>query len=152
MQIEADSYTPTDDTLIPTGKIEPVKGTPFDFTSPTPIGKHIKEIKADPQGFDLNYVLDGDAGKLRPCAMVEDPKSGRYLRVMTTEPGVQFYSGNFLNDTIRGKSGSTYPRRAAFCLETQHFPDSPNKPNFPSTILKPGSQFKSSTTYKFSSR
>jgi aldose 1-epimerase len=150
MQIEADLYTPTDETLIPTGKIENVKGTPFDFTSPTPIGKHIREIKADPQGFDLNYVLKGASGRLRPCAKVTDPKSGRVMTVTTTEPGVQFYSGNFLDGKQKGKGGVRYKQYAGFCLETQHYPDSINHPEFPSVVLEPGKTYTHTTVYAFS--
>lgn len=149
MQIEADQYTPTDDTLIPTGKIESVKGTPFDFTAPTPIGKNIKQIKADPQGYDLNFVLRGEAGKLRPCAKVTDPKSGRVMTVQTTEPGVQFYSGNFLDGKQKGKGGVKYAQYAGFCLETQHYPDSINKPDWPSVVLEPGKTYTHTTVYAF---
>jgi len=150
LQIDADKYTPTDDTLIPTGKIESVKGTPFDFTTPTPIGKHIKEIKADPQGYDLNYVLNGKAGELRQIAQVTDPKSGRVMTVSTTQPGVQFYSGNFLDGKQKGKGGVRYKQYAGFCLETQHFPDSVNHPEFPSVILEPGKFYGHTTVYTFS--
>ncbi len=154
--LHASLFTPVDATLIPTGEIRSVKGTPLDFASATAIGSRIgqddEQLKLG-HGYDHNFVLDsGTGGAPVLAAQVYEPSSGRVMEVWTTQPGVQFYSGNFLDDTIRGKSGSTYRRRAAFCLETQHFPDSPNKPNFPSTILKPGSQFKSSTTYKFSSR
>ena len=154
--LHASKFTPVDAKLIPTGEIRSVKGTPLDFASATAIGSRIgqddEQLKLG-HGYDHNFVLDGGTeGAPVLAAQVYEPSSGRVMEVWTTQPGVQFYSGNFLDDTIRGKSGSTYRRRAAFCLETQHFPDSPNKPNFPSTILKPGSQFKSSTTYKFSSR
>jgi aldose 1-epimerase len=149
MQIEADLYTPTDDTLIPTGKIENTKGTPFDFTSPTPIGKNIKEIKATPQGFDLNFVLKGASGRLRPCAKVTEPKSGRVMTVTTSEPGVQFYSGNFLDGKQKGKGGARYKQYAGFCLETQHFPDSINQKEFPSVVLEPGKTYTHSTVYAF---
>ena len=154
--LHASRFTPVDATLIPTGEIRSVKGTPLDFASATAIGSRIgqddEQLKLG-HGYDHNFGLDGGT-ECAPvlAAQVYEPSSGRVMEVWTTQPGVQFYSGNFLDDTIRGKSGSTYPRRAAFCLETQHFPDSPNKPNYPSTVLKPGSQFRSSTTYKFSSR
>jgi aldose 1-epimerase len=150
LQIEADKYTPTDETLIPTGKIEPVKGTPFDFTMPTPIGKRIKDIKADPQGYDLNYVLNGKAGELRLIATVTDPKSGRVMNVSTSEPGVQFYSGNFLDGKQKGKGGARYKQYAGFCLETQHYPDSINQPDFPSVVLEPGKLYLHATSYAFS--
>ncbi len=149
LTIFADKYTPTDDTLIPTGKIEPVEGTPFDFTKPTMIGKRIKEIKSDPVGYDLNYVLrEGEAMRLR--ATVVEPKSGRKMIVYTTEPGMQFYSGNFLDaKKDAGKNGAVYQKHAGFCLETQHFPDSVNQKDFPSTILKPGETYQSTTIYQF---
>jgi aldose 1-epimerase len=150
MKIEADYYTPTDETLIPTGKIDPVEDTPFDFRSPTPIGKRIKEIKADPRGYDLNYVLRGEEGKLRPAAEVTDPKSGRVMIVSTTEPGVQFYSGNFLDGKQKGKGGVKYKQYAGFCLETQHYPDSINHKDFPSVVLEPGKTYTHTTVYRFS--
>ena len=151
MKIEADYYTPTDATLIPTGKIDPVEDTPFDFRSPTPIGKRIKDIKADPQGFDLNYVLrGGEEGKLRPIAEVTDPKSGRVMIVSSTEPGVQFYTGNFLDGKQKGKGGVKYKQYAGFCLETQHYPDSINHKEFPSVVLEPGKTYSHQTVYRFS--
>jgi aldose 1-epimerase len=149
VKIEADGYTPADETLIPTGKIDNVKGTPFDFTSPTAVGAHIKEIKADPQGYDLNFVLKGTSGKLRPCATVTDPKSGRVMTVTTTEPGVQFYTGNFLDGKQKGKGGVKYKQYGGFCLETQHFPDSINHKEFPSVVLEPGKTYTHSTVYTF---
>lgn len=149
LRINADKYTPTDTTLIPTGKIDPVKGTPFDFTTLTPIGKHIKEVQADPQGYDLNYVLNGAAGKLRECATVIDPQSGRKMTMSTTEPGVQFYSGNFLDGKQKGKGGVRYPQYAGFCLEAQHFPDSINQKDFPSAVLEPGQTYRQTTVYAF---
>jgi aldose 1-epimerase len=152
VQIFADKYTPTDATLIPTGKIEPVKGTPFDFTEATAIGKHIKEIKSDPVGYDLNYVLRSGEEEMRPATRVREPKSGRVLEVRTTEPGVQFYTGNFLEGKDKGKGGVVYKQYAGFCLETQHFPDSINQKEFPSVILKPDANFKSTTVFSFSAR
>ena len=150
LKLLADKYTPTDDTLLPTGKIEPVKGTPLDFTVATPIGKRIKDIKADPVGYDLNYV-HGEKRTAEPrlVATVTEPKSGRTLEVLTVEPGVQFYSGNFLDGTAKGKGGAVYNQYQAFCLETQHFPNSPNVPAFPSITLKPGEEYQTTTTYKF---
>jgi len=150
LMIAADRYTPTDSTLIPTGKIEPVKGTPLDFTMSTAIGKRIAEIKADPVGYDHNFVLRGDGKKAELAARVVEPKSGRVMEVLTTEPGVQFYTGNFLDGKNKGKGGAVYKKHAGFCLETQHFPDSVNHANFPSVILKPGETFKSTTIYSFS--
>jgi aldose 1-epimerase len=152
MQIEADAFTPVDATLIPTGERKPVAGTPFDFTKPTPIGAHIED--KDPQlaigkGYDHNFVLRGPVGTLRLAVRVVDPKSGRALEVLTTEPGLQFYSGNFLDGTITGKGGHVYGRRSGFCLETQHYPDSPNHANFPTTILEPGALYKSRTVFAF---
>jgi len=139
--IYADSFTPVDQTLIPTGEIKPVKGTPFDFISAHAIGERIGQN--DPQlqygkGYDHNYVLRSRKGGLAKAAEVYDPGSGRVMEVWTTEPGVQFYTGNNLRDSLKGKEGKTYARRGALCLETQHYPDSPNKPNFPTTELKPG--------------
>src|SRR5260370_25736637 len=120
--------------MIQDGKDEPVKGTPFDFTTPTAMGKHINEIKADPVGYDLNYVLrDGKSEKL--AARVHEPKSGRVMEVRTTEPGIQFYTGNFLDGKDKGKGGAVYKQHAGFCLETQHLPNSVNRKEFPTTIL-----------------
>ena len=155
LKLEADKYTPTDDTLIPTGKIEPVTETPFDFTTATPIGKHIKEIKADPVGYDLNYVLRkpvtrGRARSPSLAATVTEPKSGRVMTVTTTEPGVQFYSGNFLDGKQKGKGGIMYKQYSGFCLETQHYPDSINHADFPSVVLKPGKNYTQTTVYAFS--
>jgi aldose 1-epimerase len=152
VQLFADRYTPTDDTLIPTGKIAPVKGTPYDFTSPKTVGSRIGELKGEPGGYDMNYVLNGGGKKLAPAAVVHDPKSGRRMEMLTTEPGVQFYTGNFLDGTVRGKGGAVYRKHAGLCLEAQHFPDSPNKPSFPSTILRPGGTYRQTTIYKFSAK
>jgi aldose 1-epimerase len=152
IEIEADAFTPVDATLIPTGEIRPVAGTPFDFRRPTAIGARIGA--SDPQleaggGYDHNFVIRGEPGKLRLAARVHEPKSGRVLEVRTTQPGVQFYSGNFLDGTIVGPSGRRYERRSGFCLETQHFPDSPNQPGFPSVVLKPGERYHQTTVYRF---
>jgi aldose 1-epimerase len=155
LKIAADQITPADDTLIPTGKLEPVKGTVFDFTTPTAIGARIDKVPiAPPVGYDHNYVLRaGPAGQpVMDIAQVRDPKSGRVMYVHTTEPGVQFYSGNFLDGTIRNRNGVPYQEHAAFCLETQHYPDSVNHPNFPSTILEPGKVYRSTTVYAFSAK
>jgi aldose 1-epimerase len=149
--INADRYTPTDATLIPTGKLESVERTPLDFRKLTAIGKRIKEIKADPVGYDHNFVLNvGDGKGLHPAAKVREPKSGRVLEVLTTQPGVQFYTGNFLDGKLKGKGGVAYPQYGGFCLEAQHFPDSVNHPEFPSVILKPGQTYAQTTIYKFS--
>jgi len=149
LYLSAESYTPVDNTLIPTGQISPVKGTPLDFTHPATIGSRITGMKGQPGGFDHNLVL-GDPGKLKLAARVFDPASGRQMEVWTTEPGVQFYSGNFLDGSIRGKRGINYAQHAALCLETQHYPDSVNHANFPSIILRPGESYRSETAYKFS--
>jgi len=148
----ADSFTPVDSTLIPTGEIAPVEGTPFDFRAPTAIGARIGA--ADRQlefggGYDHNFVLSRGGDALAHAAHVYEPTTGRTLDVYTTEPGLQFYSGNFLDGSLVGKSGHVYEHRYGFCLETQHFPDSPNQPAFPSTILRPGEEYRSRTVLKF---
>jgi aldose 1-epimerase len=155
LTLHASRFTPVDAGLIPTGELKPVASSVFDFRKPTRIGDHIEA--ADEQlklgrGYDHNWVLDGKAGELKEAAELYDPSSGRVMKVQTTEPGIQFYTGNFLNDTIKGKGGRPYPRRSALCLETQHFPDSPNHPDFPSTELKPGQVFHSVTVFSFSTR
>lgn len=152
LMINAEKYTPVNAGLIPTGEFAEVKGTPFDFLRPTAIGKN---IDADhPQlkhggGYDHNWVLKKVGRELEMVATVHEPASGRLMEVWTTEPGLQFYSGNFLDGHLSGKSGRPYHFRHGFCLETQHFPDSPNQPNFPNTILRPGEQYQSTTIYKF---
>jgi len=152
VQIEADRFTPVDDTLIPTGELRPVEGTPFDFRTPVAIGARIDaddaQLKAG-GGYDHNFVLRGRMGELRKVVRVVEPKSGRVLEVLTTQPGVQFYSGNFLNGSIDGKSGRKYGRRTGFCFETQHYPDSPNHPDFPSAVLRPGETYRHTTVYRF---
>jgi aldose 1-epimerase len=155
LTIDADRFTPVDATQIPTGELAPVDGTPFDFRRPTPIGARIDADAAQlrtGKGYDHNWVLNADADAatgLRHAARLRDPRTGRTLDVSTTEPGLQFYSGNFLDATLTGKSGRAYPARSALCLETQHFPDSPNHPNFPSTILRPGNRLQSKTVWTF---
>ncbi len=153
--INADHFTPTDAGLIPTGEIRAVKGTPLDFTKPTAIGARIgqndEQLKAA-GGYDHNWVLNRSGAGLVKAAEVYEPTTGRVMQVWTTQPGLQFYAGNFLNGTIRGKGGKVYPRRGAFCMETQHFPDSPNHPDFPSTELKPGETYDQVTVYHFSAR
>ena len=153
VMIAADSYTPGDETLIPTGELAPVKGTPLDFTTPAAIGTRIRQIKADPVGYDHNYVLRSGGGD-RPelAARVHDPKTGRTMEVFTTEPGIQFYTGNFLDGTIKGKEGVVYKQHQAFCLETQHFPDAVHHPGFPSIILEPGKTYRQTTIYQFSAQ
>jgi aldose 1-epimerase len=150
--IAADRYTPVDKGLIPTGLIAPVAGTPFDFMLPRSIGERIgadSEQLRFAGGYDHNYVLQSHPGALRLAARVVEPVSGRVLEALTTEPGLQFYSGNFLDGSLKGKSGGNYAHRGGFCLETQHFPDSPNKPAFPTTILRAGQRFRSTTVYRF---
>jgi aldose 1-epimerase len=153
--INADKFTPVDDTLIPTGELQPVAGTPFDFRTPTAVGARIGEDNQQlkyANGYDDNWVLNHPPGELGLAARVSDPVSGRVLTVYTTAPGIQFYTGNFLNGTISGKGGQIYPFRAAFCLEPQDFPDAPNHPNFPSAELKPGQTYLSTIIYKFSTQ
>lgn len=155
VMINADRYTPVDEGLIPTGELAPVAGTPFDFRSATAIGARIdqddEQLKRG-KGYDHNFVLNGQMGELRLAASVYEPKSGRVVEVFSTEPGLQFYSGNFLDGSLTGKGGQSYAFRSGFCMETQHFPDSPNQADFPSTVLNPGETFHSKTVYKFSAR
>jgi len=150
--IRASRFTAVGPGLIPTGELRPVEGTPLDFRAATRIGDRIDAD--EPQlrlggGYDHNWVLDRAAATPELCARAVAPRSGRVLEVLTTEPGVQFYSGNFLDGKLRGKGGKVYPRRGAFCLETQHFPDTPNRPEFPSTVLRPGERYATSTVYRF---
>ncbi|QDT35785.1 aldose epimerase family protein [Stratiformator vulcanicus] len=154
IKINADRFTPVDDALIPTGEILPIANTPLDFREAKPIGRDIQ--KSHPQmkiggGYDHNFVLNRNEGDdaLLMAAEVREPTTGRTLSVFTTEPGMQFYTGNFLNGSLIGKSGRPYVKRGGFCLETQHFPDSPNQPNFPSTILQPGDEYQSETVFQF---
>ena len=152
MMINADRYTPVDAGLIPTGELRSVEGTPFDFRKPTPIGARINdkdEQLAFGKGYDHNFVLNRTGDGLSLAARVQDPPSGRVMEVLTTEPGIQFYTGNFLDGSVRGKGGQAHGQRAAFCLETQHFPDSPNQPSFPSTVLSKGGLYKTSTVFRF---
>jgi aldose 1-epimerase len=152
LTLYADKYTPADKTLNPTGKIEPVKGTPYDFTKPKKIGADIAELKGEPGGYDVNYALNSGGGKLALGARVAEPKSGRVMEMLTTEPGVQFYTGNFLDGTVKGKGGVTYHKHAGFCLEAQHFPDSINQKHFPSVVLRPGETYKQTTVYRFAAK
>lgn len=153
IEINADSLVEVDETLIPTGKLISVKGTPFDFTSPRTIGEKIDD-ESDNQikkggGYDHCWVINGSGTNLKQIATVHEPESGRVMEVFTTEPGVQFYTGNFLNGKAEGK-GVTYTKRMGFCLETEHYPDSPNQPQFPSVVLRPGETYHTTTSYKMS--
>lgn len=149
MLIDADFFTPVDDTLIPTGEIQSVKGTPMDFTKPTRIGDRVDQVGKNPTGYDHNYVLNSSGKKLAFALRVREPKTGRIMELYTTEPGLQFYTGNFLDGSIKGKDGTVYQKHAGFCVEADHFPDSPNRPNFPSVILQPGKTYKQTTIHKF---
>ncbi|HEX2867212.1 MAG TPA: aldose epimerase family protein [Ignavibacteriales bacterium] len=153
LMINADRFTPVNKGLIPTGELKEVKDTPFDFTSAHKVGERINDKNEQleyAKGYDLNWVLGTGSGELKMAATVYEPSTGRFLEVLTTQPGVQFYSGNFLNGKLTGKSGKPYERRNGMCLETQHFPDSPNHPEFPTTILEPGQEFHSTTVCRFS--
>ena len=153
LTINADRYTPVDATLIPTGELASVAGTPFDFRQGMPIGARIRsgtQQMVYGRGYDHNFVLNRSGDGLSLAARVYEPRSGRIMEISTTEPGVQFYSGNFLDSTLVGPTGAQYRQTDGFCLETQHFPDSPNKPDFPTTVLKPGETLKSTTVHKFS--
>jgi aldose 1-epimerase len=155
VQIKADRFTPVDSTLIPTGELRPVVGTPFDFRQPTAIGARINEPDEQLQfakGYDHNWVIDKTSSALAVQATVYEPETGRVLEVSSTEPGLQFYSGNFLDGTLTGKGGWVYGLRNAFTVEPQHFPDSPNHANFPSTVLKPGQFYHNTIQYRFTAR
>src|SRR5215475_6621650 len=150
LELEADRYTPVDSTLIPTGELKSVAGTPFDFRAPTAVGARNAQVPGT-GGYDHNFVLNGAAGKIRKIGSVSDPASGRVMEIWTTEPGVQFYVSLGLNGSIQGIGGA-YRKFGALCLETQHFPDSPNHPDFPSTVVRPGKDYESETIYKFSAK
>ena len=155
LMINADKYTPVDSTLIPTGELKPVAGTPFDFTVAKSVGRDIG--KKDEQldfglGFDHNFVLNREGDGLSLAARVHEPTTGRIMEITTTEPGIQFYCGNFLDGRLKGKSGKPYVHRGGFCLETQHYPDSPNQKKFPTTILKPDDEYRTTTVFKFSAK
>ena len=155
LMLNADRFTPVDAGLIPTGELRPVAGTPMDFTRATAIGARIENDYEQLQfggGYDHNWVLNKEGKDMTLAAVVYEPTSGRVMKVYTTEPGIQFYAGNFLDGTLTGKEGKVYKHRYGFCLETQHFPDSPNKPDFPSTILRPGQKYETTTIYRFSTR
>jgi len=146
--LNADKYTPVDEGLIPTGHVEPVKGTALDFRKPKTIGSRIGQVKG---GYDHNFVIAKNSSSMGPAASVYEPKTGRVMEIFTTEPGIQFYSGNFLDGSNKGK-GAVYNKHNGFCLETQHFPDSPNNPDFPTTVLEPGEIYRHLTVFKFSTR
>jgi len=152
LMVNASAFTPVDSTLIPTGEVRSVEGTPFDFRTPTAIGARVdaddEQIGHGP-GYDHNFVLDRSGEGLQLAARVTEPTTGRTMEIHTTEPGIQFYSGNFLDGTVTGKEGKVYGHRSGFCLETQHYPDSPNQPSFPSTILRPGEEYRSRTVLTF---
>jgi aldose 1-epimerase len=155
LTLNADRFTPVDEGLIPTGELRPVKGTPFDFTKPVAIGARVGQDNEQLKfglGYDHNFVLNSGGGKLALAATLHEPTTGRVMEIHTTEPGIQFYSGNFLDGTNIGKGGKVYKHRYGFCLETQHFPDSPNKPDFPSVTLNPGEKYTHITVHKFSAR
>ncbi len=150
LMVSADEYTPTDADLIPTGQVSAVRDTPLDFTSPKPIGSRIAQLAEG--GYDHNFVIRGGGKSLTLAARVYEPRSGRIMEVRTTEPAVQFYTGNFLDGSLTGKGGVVYRKQTGFCLETQHYPDSVNHPNFPSIILRPGQTYRHTTVHKFSAR
>jgi aldose 1-epimerase len=151
LTLDADRYTPVNRTLVPTGDLAPVKGTGLDFTQPRRIGERLSEFRAFANGYDHNFVLNGGGGSEPAfCARVEEPVSGRVLEIRTTEPGVQLFTGNRLDGRYTGIGGVVYRQHGGFCLEPQHFPDAVNHPEFPSTILRPGNVFQSTTSYRFS--
>jgi aldose 1-epimerase len=156
LKLNASRFTPVDSNLIPTGELKSVVGTPFDFLAPHTVGERInandEQLRFAHNGYDHNFVIDDRGKELKQAAEVYDPTSGRVLQVWTTEPGVQFYSANFLDGSIKGKGGVAYPRNSALCLETQHFPDSPNHSDFPTTVLNPRDEFHSTTIFRFSAR
>jgi aldose 1-epimerase len=155
VMIQSNQFTPVDNTLIPTGELRSVQGTPFDFNAPTAIGARINQEDEQLKfckGYDHNWVVNKSAGELGLMARVYEPSSGRVLEVLSNEPGLQFYTGNFLDGKLQGKNGKFYQFRSGFCMEPQHYPDSPNKPNFPSVVLKPGETYKHTIIYRFSVR
>jgi aldose 1-epimerase len=152
LTLNAGHYTPVDATLIPTGEIVPVAGTGLDFTRPRRIGERIDEFRSFANGYDHNFVLNGGRGRLALCARVEEPKSGRVMEIWTTEPGVQFFTGNRFDGSISGVGGVVFVQHAGFCLEPQHFPDSINQPEFPSVVLRPRQTFKSESAYRFTAK
>ncbi|HVR86709.1 MAG TPA: aldose epimerase family protein [Planctomycetota bacterium] len=149
LQLHCDRYTPGDATLVPKGTIDPVAGTPYDFTRPKKIGQDLEKTGGTPVGYDTNFVVNGKVGDLRPAARVVDPASGRVMELLTTEPGVQFYTGNFLDGTVKGKDGAVYVKHAGFCLETQKYPDAIHHPDWPSPILRPGETYRHVMVHRF---
>jgi aldose 1-epimerase len=147
--ITADQFTPKDDTSVPSGEIKSVRGTPMDFTQPHAVGSRFDEMKGDPVGYDHNFVLNGGGKSLALAARVFEPKSGRVMQVFTTQPGIQLYTSNYLDGSLTGKRGQVYRKYSGLCLETQHFPDSVNHPQFPSVILRPGETYRQTTIHKF---
>jgi aldose 1-epimerase len=155
VMIRSDRFTPVDSTLIPTGELQSVSGTPFDFSTPRTIGERINGTHEQLKfggGYDHNWVINKPMGELGLQARVYEPTTGRVLEVLSTEPGLQFYSGNFLDGKLTGKGGWVYQFRNGFCMEPQHYPDSPNKPQFPSVVLRPGETYKNTIIYRFSTR
>lgn len=150
LKLGAQAYTPVDENSIPTGEIRPVSGSPVDFTRPAPIGSRFSQLGSQPVGYDHNFIIDGGGKSLVLAAWVREPASGRVMETWTTEPGVQLYTANYLDGKLTGKGGQRYERHCAFCLETQHYPDSINKPQFPSIVLRPGEVYQQTTIYKFS--
>lgn len=150
LTIAADQYTPSDAEFIPTGQLAPVKSTPLDFNTPTAIGARFDQLQKEPRGYDDNYVIRPDTRSPAFAVRARDPESGRVMEMYTTEPGVQFYTGNFLDGSVKGKGGVAYNKHAGFCLEAQHYPDAPHQPSFPSIILRPGTTYTQTTIYKFS--
>jgi len=150
LTVASDYYTPKDQFDIPTGEIHAVAGTPFDFNRPTAVGSRFVTLGGTPQGYDHNYVLRGGGGSLAPAATVTDPESGRTMEVLTTEPGLQLYTANWLDGSLSGKGGWKYQRHHALCLEAQHYPDSPNKPHFPTTLVRPDQIYRQTTVHRFS--
>jgi aldose 1-epimerase len=152
LMLSADFYTPADTNRIPTGEVKPVRGTPMDFVHPKAIGRDLGQLGTEPPGYDCNYVINRAGKGLALTARAYEPTTGRLMEVHTTQPGVQFYTGNFLDGTLKGKGGINYQRHAGFCLETQHYPDSVNRPSFPSTTLRPAQTFRQTTVFRFLSR
>lgn len=152
LMLAADFYTPTDPTLVPTGELKPVQGTPMDFRNPKPIGSRITQLEGEEPGYDSNYVINRGGGSLALAAHAREPRSGRGMEVHTTQPGVQLYTANYLDGSLKGKRGIVYERHSAFCLETQHFPDSVNHLSFPSVILRPGHTYRHTTLHKFTAQ